>query len=129
MRPGSLALALAAVVSAAGCRSDATGIEAVAINLVLDSAAVGHGAIVFTLSGAPVVSFQGPGGEILWAPAGPGAVRVVYVGTLAPGVIGRVLVPDGQIGLRYGVLVEQVALSEGFRLVSPADFRISAGSG
>jgi hypothetical protein len=127
MSARALALGALATLSAApGCRSDATGIEAVALELVLESPAAGEGAVLFTLTGSPVLGLEPSGGQVFWAQAGPGMARGLYVGNLGRSVIARLLVPDGRLSGRYGVKVDQVAVADGYRLVSPAEFRIFA---
>jgi hypothetical protein len=117
---------LAAMAGPMACRSDATGLEATALELVLDTPSNVDGAIVFTVSGAPVLALESVDGRVFWAPAGPGAIRAVYAGRLAHGVVGRLLVPDAPVGARYRVSVDQVAVAGDYRLVDPVDYRIVA---
>ncbi|MDZ4673637.1 MAG: hypothetical protein SGI84_04220 [Gemmatimonadota bacterium] len=113
------------VVLLAACGSDPpVGPVAGELTLNLVSPGATDGAILLRVTGE-IESVTGLGGYVIEAAEVPGGMwRIVVAGTIVPGPIARIRVPDINDAAPYLAVVEQVAARGTFALLSTAGYSV-----
>jgi len=109
----------------AACGSDKpVGPVAGDLTLNLVSPGAADGAILVRVTGE-IESVTGLGGYVVEASAVPGGMwRIVVAGTIVPGPIARIRVPDVNDTAPYLAIVEQVAARGTFALLSTGGYSV-----
>ena len=121
-----LMLVIVAVI--AGCGTDsAAAPQPGALTLTLTSAGTSDGAVVVLVSGAPVISVDGPAEYQVASNTDAAGTHVMIVGNVASGVVATLHVADLSRASAYVVTVEQVADRNSFALLDPARDQVTVG--
>lgn len=114
-----------AIVLLGACGSDPpVGPVAGELTLTLVSPGASDGAVMVRVTGE-IESVTGLGGYVVEAAEVPGGMwRIVVAGTLVPGPIARIRVPDINNTATYLAVVEQVAARGTFALLSTAGYAV-----
>lgn len=107
----------------AGC-SNNTGPVAGALAVTLTSPRQDDGAVLFMVYGGPVDSIESVGYPIYLARAAD-TVKVIITGSVGPGPIARVHIPDSRQASRYGSRIGQVAERRTYVQRDPAGYAVS----
>jgi hypothetical protein len=83
------------------------------------------GAVLFTLSGGPVDSVEAVGHSVYSARIDANTLRVIVTGTLGPGPVARIRIPDQQQVSGYGAMVNQVAARTTYQQRDPGGYSLT----
>lgn len=117
-----LAMASGAVFA---CSSESAGPTAATMDVKFVTAASDDGAVLFTVTGGPVVSVEAPGYRLYTAQSSPGMLRVVVAGNLRPGTIARIHIADERKLSQYSATIEQVAARGSYTQRDPISYSLS----
>ena len=117
-----LAVACGAVFA---CSSESAGPTAATIDVKFVTAASDDGAVLFTVTGGPVVSVEAPGYRLYIAQSSPGMLRVVVAGDLRAGTIARIHIADERKLSQYSATIEQVAARGSYAQRDPVSYSLS----
>ncbi len=107
---------------AAGCRDQ--GPQAGTLALVLDTPRNSDGALLVLIAGGPVGDVESSPHTVALTP-GTDGTRLLLLGSIGPGEIVRIRIPDLARAGTYRALVEQVADGTSYALVDPAAYTIT----
>lgn len=127
MRLG-LVLALGATAGLSflpGCSTEPSGPTQGIFTVILATPNRDDGAVLFTLSGGPVDSVEAVGYSIYSARVDPNTVRVIVTGTLSPGAVARIRIPDQRQISGYLAVVNQVAARATYQQRDPAGYALA----
>ncbi len=114
---------LLTLVLVGGCR-DQEGPQAGTLSLVLSAPRNGDGALLVLVAGGPVTEIESSPHTVALTPGADGT-RLLLIGTVTPGEIVRIRIPDLARAGSYRALVEQVADEGTWALADPAPYRIT----
>jgi hypothetical protein len=117
-----LAVAFGAVLA---CSSESAGPTAATMDVKFVTAASDDGAVLFTVTGGPVVSVEAPGYRLYTAQGSPGMLRVVVAGNLRGGTIARIHIADERKLSQYSATIEQVAARGSYAQRDPVSYSLS----
>jgi hypothetical protein len=120
-----LPLLAAGLLSLGGCSSESPGPSAATLQVGLASPAQDDGAVLFTISGGPVDSIEAPDYQVYSNRIDANTLRVIVTGSLQPGVIARIHVPDQSRIADYSGVVDQVAARSSYALRDPAGYGLT----
>jgi hypothetical protein len=123
-----LALALGATVGLSllpSCASEPAGPTGGVLTVTLTTPNSDDGAVLFTLSGGPVDSVEAVGHSVYSARIDANTLRVIVTGTLGPGPVARIRIPDQQQVSGYGAMVNQVAARTTYQQRDPGGYSLT----
>jgi hypothetical protein len=109
---------------AAGCSEAAVPVPGT-LTLQLAGTRGGEGAVVVTVSGAPLGAVHASGDYQVVAHQDGGGTHVLVVGALTRGGIATIDIPDTALSGRYVVTVDQVANGGTFALLDASPYRVT----
>jgi hypothetical protein len=123
--PRHAAYALAVLAALVGCSHDDIGPTAGTLNVILASPNSDDGAVLFTISGGPVDSLTAPGQQIYTSRLDSNTLRVILIGHLEAGTVGRVYLPDVRLASNYSAAVNQAAARSSYAQRNPAAYSVN----
>ncbi len=121
--------AVLAAVLATGCGGDGGGGSGPVAGVLTVSVATGvndGGALMLRVTGGPVDAVEAASGyRVFSAGTGPTSVRVIVTGTILPGAVVRLHVPDTRDVARYAAVVEQASARTSYAQQAAANFTLS----
>jgi hypothetical protein len=108
-----------------GCWSEPVDPSEATLNVSLVTPNSDDGAVLFTLSGGPVDSIEAVGYSVYSARIEANAIRVIITGTLAPGPVARIHIPDHRQISGYSAVVNQVAARTTYQQRDPSGYSLT----
>jgi hypothetical protein len=113
---------LLGLMGVAGCSSELTGPVAGTLALDFVTPAADDGAVLFTIAGGPVDSVAAPGLRLYTTRIDPNTLRVILVGSVGSGRLGRVFLSDERRIPQYTATINQVAARSSYQQRDPAAY-------
>jgi len=111
----------------AACSDGGTGPSGGSLNVYLTTPNSDDGAVLFTITGAPVDSVVGVNDQLYSARSGPNTLQVIATGNLQNGAVARIYVADIRLTAKYSGAIQQVAARGVYvqRDVAPYSLRVA----
>jgi hypothetical protein len=116
---------LAGVLSLGGCSAEPAGPIATTLALDFVTPASDDGAVLFTISGGPVDSVAAPNHRLYINRIDANTVRVILVGNVGSGRVGRVYLSDERRIPLYSTSINQVAARGSYQQRDPAGYALA----
>jgi hypothetical protein len=107
------------------CSSEPDGPTAGILTVTLTTPNSDDGAMLFTLSGGPVDSVEAVGYSVYSARIDGNTLRVIVTGTLGPGPVARIRIPDQRQISGYLAIVNQVAAHTTYQQRDPSGYQLA----
>jgi hypothetical protein len=95
------------------------------LNLALATPNSDDGAVLLTITGGPVDSVESAGFALYSARVDPNTLRIIVIGSLAPGTIARIRIADDRQSSRYSAAINQVAIRTSHAQRDPAGYSLT----
>ena len=95
------------------------------LNIALATPNSDDGAVLLTITGGPVDSVESAGFPVYSARVDPNTLRIIVIGSLAPGTIARIRIADDRQSSRYSAAVNQVAIRTTHAQRDPAGYSLT----
>jgi hypothetical protein len=115
---------LTGLVSLAGCSAEPSAPVAATLALDFVSPARDDGAVLFTISGGPIDSVVAPGHRLYITRIDAATLRVILVGNVVSGHLGRVYLSDERRIPNYSAMINQVAARGTYLQRDPAGYAL-----
>lgn len=122
-RPGLVLVA--ALASLAGCSGAPSGPVAATVDIALVSPFSDDGALLFTVTGGPVDSLSADGYALHFSRPAPNTLQAIVTGTLNPGTVARLYLPDDRLIAQYSVSLDQAAARVSYTQRDPAAYGLT----
>lgn len=120
-----LRIAILLGVVSLGCSDDPSAPVAATLSLDFVTPVSEDGAVLFTISGGPVDSVAAPAHHLYTARVDATTLRVILVGNISSGTLGRLYLSDERRISQYSASVNQVAARESYQQRDPAAYRLA----
>lgn len=120
-----LAAAVMLGVMSLGCSADPSGPAAATLELDFVTPSAEDGAVLFTISGGPVDSIAAPGHRLYTTRVDGNTLRVILVGNVGSGRLGRVYLSDERRIPQYTASINQVAARGTYQQRDPAAYALA----
>jgi hypothetical protein len=120
-----LRMAILLGVVSLGCSDDPSAPVAATLSLDFVTPASEDGAVLFTISGGPVDSVAAPAHRLYTTRVDASTLRVILVGNISSGTLGRLYLSDERRIPQYSASVNQVAARESYHQRDPATYHLA----